>query len=203
MLCAYSCLTHWSRVTHICVGNLTTIASDNGLSPDRRQAIIWANAGILSIGHLGINFSEISMEIQTFSLWKMRLKSSSAKWRPSCLGFNVLTHWGLKQNWLIFCRRYLQAHFLVWKFSCLKICVFYWNFTEICCLGKPLWSKELLICEYMQEYWVSNSCRHLNAGVVKQVVKQVVQQNATRETIQITSCTNMVFDSPWKQSVAV
>ena len=33
-------LTHWGRVTHICVGNLTTIGSDNGLSPGRRQAII-------------------------------------------------------------------------------------------------------------------------------------------------------------------
>ena len=84
-------LTHWGRVTHICVGNLTTTGSDNGLSPDRRQAIIWTNAGILSIGPLGINFSEISMEIQTFSFRKMRLKSSSAKWRPSCLGLNVLT----------------------------------------------------------------------------------------------------------------
>ena len=38
-------LTHWGRVTHICVGNLTTICSDNGLSPGRRQAIIWTNAG--------------------------------------------------------------------------------------------------------------------------------------------------------------
>ena len=83
-------LTHWGRVTHIGVGNLTTICSDNGLSPDQRQAIIWTNAGILSIGPLGINFSEISMEIQTFSFRKMRLKSSSAKWRPSCLGLNVL-----------------------------------------------------------------------------------------------------------------
>ena len=43
-------LTHWGRVTHICVGNLPTIGSDNGLSPDRRQAIIWTNAGILFIG---------------------------------------------------------------------------------------------------------------------------------------------------------
>ena len=34
-------LTHWGRVTHICVGKLTIIASDNGLSPGRRQAIIW------------------------------------------------------------------------------------------------------------------------------------------------------------------
>ena len=34
-------LTHWGRVTHICVGNLTIIGPDNGLSPARRQAIIW------------------------------------------------------------------------------------------------------------------------------------------------------------------
>ena len=33
-------LIHWGRVTHICVGKLTIINSDNGLSPGRRQAII-------------------------------------------------------------------------------------------------------------------------------------------------------------------
>ena len=38
-------LTHWGRVRHICVGNPTIIGSDNGLSPGRRQAIIWTNAG--------------------------------------------------------------------------------------------------------------------------------------------------------------
>ena len=42
-------LTHEGRVTHICVSKLTIIGSDNGLSPDRRQAIIWTNAGILLI----------------------------------------------------------------------------------------------------------------------------------------------------------
>ena len=52
-------LTHWGRVTHICVGKLTIIGSDNGLSPGRRQAIIWTNAGILLIWPLGTNFSEI------------------------------------------------------------------------------------------------------------------------------------------------
>ena len=40
-------LTHWGRVTHICVNGLATIGSDNGLSPGRRQAIIWNNAGLL------------------------------------------------------------------------------------------------------------------------------------------------------------
>ena len=84
-------LTHWGRVTHICVGKQTIIGSDNGLSPGRRQAIIWTNAGILLSGSLGTNFSEISIKMLTFSFTKMRLKVSSAKWRPSCLGLNVLT----------------------------------------------------------------------------------------------------------------
>ena len=37
----------------------TIIGSNNGLSPGRRQAIIWTNAGILLIRTLGANFSEI------------------------------------------------------------------------------------------------------------------------------------------------
>ena len=94
-------LTCWGRVTHICVGNLTIIGSDYGLSPGRRQAIIWTNDGILLIGPLGTNFSEISTEIMTFSLKKIYLKVSSAKWRPFCLGLNVLSRWNrlvLKNN---------------------------------------------------------------------------------------------------------
>ena len=72
-------LTHWGRVMHICVGNLTIIGSDNGLSPGRRQAIIWTNAGILLIGPLATNFSEILIGIQTFSIKKMHSKMSSGK----------------------------------------------------------------------------------------------------------------------------
>ena len=83
-------LTHWGRVTHICVSRLTIIGSDNGLSPWRHQAIIWTNAGILLIGPLGANFSENLIEILTFSFTKVRLKVSSAKWRPFCFGLNVL-----------------------------------------------------------------------------------------------------------------
>ena len=84
-------LTHWGRVTHICVNKLTILDSDNGLSPDRRQAIIWTNAGLLLIGPLGTNFSEILIEILRFSFKKMRVKVSSAKRRPFCLGLNVLS----------------------------------------------------------------------------------------------------------------
>ena len=84
-------LTHWGRLTNICVGKLIIIDSNNGLSPERRQAIIWTIAGILLIGALGTNFSDIISEIQTFSLKKMRLRMSSAKWRRFCLGLNVLS----------------------------------------------------------------------------------------------------------------
>ena len=80
------CLTHWDQVTHICVSKLTIIGSENGLSPDRRQAIIWTNAGILLLWPLRTNFSEILIEIYTFSFKKMHLKMSSAKWRPFCPG---------------------------------------------------------------------------------------------------------------------
>ena len=84
-------LTHWDRVTQICVGKLIIIGSDNGLSPARHQPIIWTNAGIFLIGTLGTNFSEIWIGIQTFSFTKLHLKMSSAKWRPFCFGLNVLS----------------------------------------------------------------------------------------------------------------
>ena len=88
---SFRSLTHWGWTTHICIGNLTIIGSDNGLSPGRHQAIIWTNDGILSIGPLGTNFSEILIGIQTFSFKKMEFKTSPAKWRPFCLGLNVLS----------------------------------------------------------------------------------------------------------------
>ena len=92
-------LTHLGRVTHICVGKLTIIGPHNGLSPGRRQAIIWTNAGILLIEPWGTNFSEILIGIQAFSFKKMHLKMSSVKWRPFCLGLNVLTCVFLRSWW--------------------------------------------------------------------------------------------------------
>ena len=75
-------MTHWGRVMHMCI--------INGLLPNWRRAIIWTNAGILLIGPLAINVSEILIEIHTFSFRKMDFKMLSAKWRPFCLGVNVL-----------------------------------------------------------------------------------------------------------------
>ena len=101
----FKVLTHWGRVTHTCVGNLTVIGPNNGLSPGRRQAIIWTNARILLIEPLGTNFIDILSQIQIFSYNKMHLKMSSGKCRPSCLGLNVLNdvlkcHWVQLERWL-------------------------------------------------------------------------------------------------------
>ena len=94
------CLTHWGRVTHICVGKLIIIiGSDNDLSPDRRQAIIWTNAGLLSIGPLRTYFSENLIKKQQLSLSKMHVKMSSAKWRPSCLNVLMRVMRTNKANW--------------------------------------------------------------------------------------------------------
>ena len=49
-----------------CISKPTIIASDNGLSPDRRQSIIWTNAGILLVGTLGTNVDGVLIEINYF-----------------------------------------------------------------------------------------------------------------------------------------
>ena len=76
---------------HICVGKLTTIGSDNGLSPEWHQGIIWTIAGILLIGPLGTNLSEILLGIQTFSfkkcIWKCSLQNGVHLSRPQCVKY--------------------------------------------------------------------------------------------------------------------
>ena len=69
-------LIHWGWVMHICISKLTVIGSDNGLSSDRPQAIIWTNAGIVLIQIFGTNFSEILSKIHTFPFKKMHLQNT-------------------------------------------------------------------------------------------------------------------------------
>ena len=82
-------------MTHICVSKLTTVGSDNGLAPGRRQAIIWADAGILSSWPLDTNFCETLTEIHTFSLIKMYLKMlcqcemAAILSRPQCVNASM------------------------------------------------------------------------------------------------------------------
>ena len=88
--CPPAIWTFWGRVTYICVGTLTSISADNGWSPGWHQAIIWTNAVIMLIGPLKTTFSDILIEIHTFSFEKMYLKISFGRWWPFYLASNVL-----------------------------------------------------------------------------------------------------------------
>ena len=85
--------THWGHLTHICIVDLTIIVSDNGLSPNRRQAIFWTEMGILLIGPLETNFNEILIEIQIFSfiryISKGRLQMATILYRPQCIVISI------------------------------------------------------------------------------------------------------------------
>ena len=76
-------------MTHIYIGNIDIIGSDNGLSTGRCQAIIWINPGMLLIGPLGTNFSEILIESCTIQ--ENAFKNIAWKRRPFCLDLSVLS----------------------------------------------------------------------------------------------------------------
>ena len=90
-------------MTHICVSKLTIIGSNNGLSPGRRQAIIWTNAGILLIGPLGTNFSEILIEKSNIFVEENTFENVFCEMlfissRPQCVNsMNMATHAGDKE----------------------------------------------------------------------------------------------------------
>ena len=79
---------------------LTSISSDNGLAPTRRQIIIRTNAGILLTGPLGVNFSEIL----ALSFKEMHLKVSQGKMtailsRPQCVNIIDINSWLIVARW--------------------------------------------------------------------------------------------------------
>ena len=125
-------ITHWGRLMHIYISKLTIIGLDNGLPPGWRQAITWTNAGILLIGPLGTNFSEILIKIHTFSFKKMPLKKLCAKWwrfsQPQCV-----------KAWFMFFPYPIQCssqHCVIWDpvisiFNSLAPGKFEWNFRYV------------------------------------------------------------------------
>ena len=113
-------------MTHICVSKLTIIGSGNGLSPGRRQAIIWTNVGILLIQTLGTNFSEILGEIHSFSFRENTFENvicviasiwSRPQWVKNCFETSLLN---LEQS--SDCRvtmiQHLGVRYLYSKFDC-------------------------------------------------------------------------------------
>ena len=104
---------------------MQTMASDNGLSPGRRQAIIWINAGLLSIGTLGINFSELLIDRKC--IWKCRLQNglnALTKWLESPSAFHMFTfsllfvlsllHFQLSTHWGRDKSPYVTRQAIIW-----------------------------------------------------------------------------------------
>ena len=122
--------------------NQVSIGSDDGLSPILRQAIIWTSAGLLSIGPLGTNLSEILTKMQNLSFRKMHLKTSSAKRRPFCPGGDVFVLW--------FIRRYLHERTIRQRIgdflSSLTQCLF--NKLRKSCVKLFMWSTTFVFISY-------------------------------------------------------
>ena len=84
-------LTHWGRGTHICVSKLTITGSGNGLSPGRRQAIIWTNDRNCWLDPWEQTSVKSESKFIRFHsgkcIWKCRLENGD----PFYLGLNVLS----------------------------------------------------------------------------------------------------------------
>ena len=154
-------LTHWGWVTHIFVSEIMIIGSDNGSSPGRRQAIIWTNAGILLIGPLGINFSEIWIETNAVSFNKMHLKMSSAKWRIFRLGLNVLRVSSLNNGIPILIKDLYVATTQTWIWSYpFTVPQPYWRHAHpliVLCGICKMWEKKIHIDDTESSYWSSSA----------------------------------------------
>ena len=83
-------VTYWDRVTHICVGNLITIGSDNGLSPGRCQVIIWTNTGIHIVYWTTRNTPQWNVNRNSYIYIQGNTFVNVCKWRQFCLGLNML-----------------------------------------------------------------------------------------------------------------
>ena len=114
-------LTHWCRVTHICVNKLIIIGLHNGLSSGRHQAIIWINARILLIGLLGTNINDILIEIHIFSLKNpsedVVRKMVAILYRHQCVNcvhskVCVLKMMGELKTWIILIRSMKMPYFV-------------------------------------------------------------------------------------------
>ena len=102
---AFAIYQHWRWVTHICVSNLTIIGSDNGLSPGRRQVIIWTKMNIVYwalVNKLQWTLNRnlyISIQGNAFEnvAWKMVAILSQPKYvnymSPSSVTHSGLKHW--------------------------------------------------------------------------------------------------------------
>ena len=83
------CYAHFQPIIYAWV-SWVIIGADDDLLPVWCQAIIYANAGILSIRHKRTYFNDILFRILKFPFKKMHWEMLSAKWESFCLGLSVL-----------------------------------------------------------------------------------------------------------------
>ena len=113
------------------------MGSDNGLLPFWCQAIIWTNAGLLSVELLWTHFSKVLIKKQQFSLKKIHMKMSSTKCQPSCLCVSVLTAGKLPDTWGLFHLRFASSPkysleiCVLQKSHFLWACISSWNFVRV------------------------------------------------------------------------
>ena len=87
-----SYLTHWGRVTHICVGNLTIIGSDNGLPPGRRQAITWTKCWNI-VNWIPRNKYQWHFNRNSYNfIQENAFENVVCEMASICLGLNLLKH---------------------------------------------------------------------------------------------------------------
>ena len=75
-------LSHWGGVTYKCISKIICFWC---------QGIIWTSVGLLSIGHLWINFQWNFKGNSNIFILEMHLKLASARWHPFRPSLNVLT----------------------------------------------------------------------------------------------------------------
>ena len=154
--------------------NGVRIGSDNGLLPIRHQAIIWTNAGLLTIGPLGTNFSEILIKIKKFSFRKSCLKILSAKLWPFCPGGDELTGstWGSFPSCHVPLYKTMSPQHMATTWNLTGV---FWQYYDVMSqLGQPyfedfcrtVWlASFLLFEEVMRERWWSAAMRWVSQKI--------------------------------------
>ena len=95
----YDILAHWGRLTHIRIRKLTNIDSGNGLSPERRQAIIWTNIWNIVNWTLENKFQWYFSRNQYIFIQENALENVVWKMAAIFLCLNVLNWWSSSSSW--------------------------------------------------------------------------------------------------------
>ena len=107
------------------------------------------NVGILLIGTLGIKFRAISIEINIFSLKKLYLKMSSAKWWPFCPG--GASDASLKNT----CKHTTWIHYVL--MTCLRVLIAWVSCIHFVCYGMNIdrnWHDDVIKWKHFPRYWL-------------------------------------------------